>query len=128
MRVEVALAIVREGGRYLIGLRGPDVPLPNLWEFPGGKVEPGESPEACAVREVGEELGIRVEVEAALPPVEHDYESFSVRLHPFLCRRTEGEPAARGCAAFEWASLDDLGTRPFPPATAPILALLRGLE
>lgn len=124
--VSVALAIVLERGgpRLLICQRKPDVPLGGLWEFPGGKLEPGESPEQAAVREVREELGIDVAPVGRLGPITHTYPHATVTLTPILCRHLAGEPNAVDCADWRWVHRTELAQYPFPEANAPLLACL----
>ncbi|MGH7213746.1 MAG: 8-oxo-dGTP diphosphatase MutT [Tepidisphaeraceae bacterium] len=114
--LEVAIAIVSRNGQVLICQRNDDVPLPNYWEFPGGKIERGETPEACAAREVMEETGIRVRPMRALEIIEHTYPDTHVRLHPFLCDHESGEPHALQCKATRWVTPEALGDHRFPPA------------
>ena len=116
--IEVAVGIVLLGGRALICRRKTDRAdaFAGLWEFPGGKCEDGETPEACVRRELMEELGIEVAVETPLPTVSHDYPSVSVRLHPFLCRLVSGEPRAMSAAEWRWVGCAELPTYRFPDA------------
>jgi len=89
-RLHVTAAIVRHEGKILLARRGTG-PLAGRWEFPGGKIEPGETPEACLVREIGEELGAEIAVRSFLARSDHDYDGFSIRLDGFLCDWTGGE-------------------------------------
>jgi mutator protein MutT len=117
-RVEVAIGIVHDRGRVLICRRKTDQAdaFAGLWEFPGGKCEPGETPESCVRRELLEELGIEVTADTPLPEISHDYPSVSVRLHPFVCRLVSGEPRAMSAAEWRWVACADLVTYRFPEA------------
>jgi 8-oxo-dGTP diphosphatase len=116
----IAIAVVAHEGRYLVGLRPEGAPLAGLWEFPGGKAEPGESLAEAAVRECREETGLEVAVDAAYPPVKHTYDHGALELHFFACRvsgkRAEPRPP------FHWVEREALARLEFPPANQPILA------
>lgn len=99
--------------------------LAGLWEFPGGKREPGESFEECLRRELREELGIEVEVGARVESLTHDYPERTVRLEFFLCRWLKHEPRAIGCPAFAWVTRDELNHYEFPAADARLVERLR---
>ncbi|WP_085815144.1 (deoxy)nucleoside triphosphate pyrophosphohydrolase [Geoanaerobacter pelophilus] len=88
--VHVACAIVERDGLVLSALRSASMNLPLRWEFPGGKIEPGEGREDCLKRELVEELGVEIEVGSALTPATHSYPGFDVTLYPFLCRIVSG--------------------------------------
>ena len=123
----VAAALVDADGRVLIAQRPAGKQLAGLWEFPGGKVEPGETPEAALIRELEEELGIVVK-QACLAPfvfASHTYESFHLLMPLYLIRRWEGEPEAREHAALKWVRPNDMGQYPMPPADDPLVAWLR---
>jgi mutator protein MutT len=123
--VEVAIALVHHDGRLLIGRRPEGVHLAGLWEFPGGKVEPGETPAQCLVRELREEMGIEVEVATPYDLLEFVYPERHVRLHPFACRLLAGEPEARACAELRWVTPAELAEYEFPPANATLLEQIR---
>jgi 8-oxo-dGTP diphosphatase len=125
----VAAALVDVDGRVLICQRPEGKALAGLWEFPGGKVEPGETPEACLIRELDEELGIRV-AQACLAPfvfASHTYEDFHLLMPLYLCRRWEGQVTAHHHSALAWVKPGKLGDYPMPPADAPLVAWLRDL-
>ncbi len=118
-RKDVAVALIRRGSRFLLQRRPAGASrFPCLWELPGGKVEPGESPEEGLLRELQEELGWSPTSVSALPPLDHAYEDFSVRLHPFLCLG-EGHPEPAG--AWGWFTLVELYRLPLPEATRLLL-------
>jgi len=123
----VAAALVDTDGRVLIAKRPEGKQLAGLWEFPGGKVDPGERPEAALIRELREELGIEVS-EACLAPfvfASHAYESFHLLMPLYLCRRWSGTVVAREHAALAWVRPNRLSDYPMPPADAPLVAYLR---
>jgi mutator protein MutT len=122
--VEVAVALVWREGRLLIARRPEGVHLAGLWEFPGGKVEPEETPAECVVREMREEMGIEVEVGECHDVLEFVYPERQVRIYPFECRLISGEPEARGSAELRWVPPAELSEYEFPPANAPLLAKL----
>lgn len=122
---DIAVGIVWKGGKTLIQRRPEDGLLGGLWEFPGGKVEPGESPSEAVGREVREELGIRVRVAEPLDSVDHAYSHFRVTLHPFHAPWIEGEPVPRNATAWTWAEPGELGGFAFPAANRKIIRTLR---
>lgn len=125
----VAAALVDVDGRVLIAQRPEGKALAGLWEFPGGKVEAGERPEAALIRELQEELGIDVQ-EACLAPfvfASHSYDSFHLLMPLYLCRRWSGVVVAREHAALAWVRPSALSDYPMPPADAPLVAWLRDL-
>lgn len=124
--VNVAAAIItREDGSFLLGQRAADTFYPGYWEFPGGKVEEGESPEQALKRELKEELGI--EINKPLPWLirEHSYEHAHVRLHFFLVNNWQGEMKPHVHTGLAWQRADCLTVNPMLPANAPILKALR---
>jgi 8-oxo-dGTP diphosphatase len=124
-----AAALVDADGRVLICQRPQGKQLAGLWEFPGGKVEAGESPEACLIRELQEELGITV-TEACLAPfvfASHAYESFHLLMPLYLVRRWTGSVTAHEHAAVAWVKPAKLTDYPMPPADEPLVAWLRDL-
>ncbi len=88
--LHVACAIIEQEGKVLAAQRSASMTLPLKWEFPGGKIEAGESPEECLIRELMEELGVSVVIGDALPTATHGYVDFTVTLYPFTCRLTGG--------------------------------------
>jgi 8-oxo-dGTP diphosphatase len=120
--VEIAVAVVERDGEFLVGRREGNVPLAGLWEFPGGKVETGETPASAALRECLEETGWTVRVLGTHLVVDHDYEHAAVRLHFCACAPVESRRALP--PRFRWVARQDLGAYDFPPANRAILALL----
>lgn len=123
--VEVAAAVLFRRGRLLITQRLPDSHLSGLWELPGGKRKPGESIRECLVREIREELDIRVVVEELFETIEYDYPERTVCLKFFKCRYEGGDIQALGCQRFEWVRPDELANYRFPPANEPLMKKLR---
>jgi 8-oxo-dGTP diphosphatase len=124
--VEIAVAVVEHEGQYLIGLRPEGVPLGGFWEFPGGKVVSGESPEEAARRECLEETGLEVRVTGNYPPVVHDYPHGRVHLSFFACAAVA---AVRPLPTrFRWVPTAELGEYRFPPANEALLGLLAELH
>jgi len=121
----VAAALIERQGRFLIARRLATDPFPGLWEFPGGKLEAGESPQQALQRECREELGIEVEVGRIREVLFHRYEPFSVLLLFYDCAIVAGEPQALGCERLEWATPDSLDDYPFLPADQPLIQRLR---
>ncbi len=124
-----AAALVDVDGRVLIGQRPEGKALAGLWEFPGGKVEPGETPEDALIRELDEELGItaRRDCLAASVFASHAYEDFHLLMPLYLLRRWEGVVERREHAALAWVSPPRLFDYPMPPADAPLCAWLRDI-
>ena len=124
-----AAALIDADGRVLIAQRPEGKQLAGLWEFPGGKVEPGETPEQCLIRELKEELGIDVN-EACLAPfvfTTHAYDSFHLLMPLWLCRRWSGVVQALEHQAVAWVKPVRLSDYPMPPADEPLVAWLRDL-
>jgi 8-oxo-dGTP diphosphatase len=122
--IDVAIGLVWKEARLLIARRPAGVHLGGLWEFPGGKAEPDETPEACLLRELREELGIEAAVEGKREVIEFVYPERTVRLHPIDCRWLAGEPHPTGCEDPRWVLPADLADYEFPPANATLLASL----
>ena len=100
----VACAIIELDGKVLAAQRSASMTLPLKWEFPGGKIEAGESPEQCVVREICEELGVSVAVKAPFSPATHSYPDFTVTLYPFTCRLAGGVITAHEHHALQWVA------------------------
>lgn len=122
----IAVAIIEDdAGKVLIDRRPQEGLLGGLWEFPGGKLEAGETLEECVRREVSEELAIAVEVGEKIITLDHAYTHFKVTLHGFRCRHLAGEPQAIACDEVRWVTLAELDQYPFPKANTKIIAALR---
>ncbi|MGB0087355.1 MAG: 8-oxo-dGTP diphosphatase MutT [Rhodomicrobiaceae bacterium] len=122
-----AVALIDEDGRVLITQRPLGKSMAGLWEFPGGKVEPGETPEHALIRELREELGIDIR-QACLAPLtfaSHSYEDFHLLMPLFVCRRWDGEVTALEGQALAWVRATKLGDYPMPPADLPLIPILR---
>jgi len=123
--LDVTAGIIRRGRRILITRRRDDAMHGGLWEFPGGKQEPGETLEQCLVREIDEELAIEIRVERPFVQVDHAYTHFRITLHTFLCRHSRGSPRDIGCTAHRWVEVDELDCFAFPKADRVVLAALK---
>ena len=127
--VVVAAALIDADRRVLLQQRAPGRAMAGLWEFPGGKVEEGELPEAALARELAEELGIAVE-EAALAPAcfaSAPNGSAHMLLLLYTCRTWTGDPQALDASAIRWSSIADMRGLPMPPADEPLIDLLEAL-
>jgi len=125
--IQVAAGLILHEGRYLITRRKAGTHLGGLWEFPGGKREPGESLEACLRRELREELGVEITAPARFYVVCHDYPEKRVELHFFRCTIQGGHGRAVDCEDVRWVTPEELTKFEFPPADGPmIIALQRG--
>jgi 8-oxo-dGTP diphosphatase len=123
----VAVALIDADGRVLLAERPKGKAMAGLWEFPGGKVSPSESPEQALIRELKEELDIDV-AEACLAPLtfaSHRYETFHLLMPLYACRRWSGMPQAREGQRLAWVRAAKLAEYPMPPADKPLVAVLR---
>jgi 8-oxo-dGTP diphosphatase len=123
----VAVALVDTDGRVLLAQRPAGKPMAGLWEFPGGKVGPTESPEAALIRELREELAIDTE-ESCLAPftfASHRYEGFHLLMPLYLCRRWQGTPQPLEGQVLAWVRPRAMSAYPMPPADRPLVAMLR---
>ena len=123
--IDVAAGLVFRHGRLLITQRHAQTHLGGLWEFPGGKREPGETFEQCLARELLEELGIEISVGPLIQSLTHAYPEKTVRLNFYRCNLLRGEPQCLGCADFAWVEAQELKNFQFPPADARLLDRLR---
>jgi 8-oxo-dGTP diphosphatase len=124
-----AVALIDADGRVLLAQRPPGKIMAGLWEFPGGKVDPGETPEAALIRELAEELGIDVH-ESCLAPftfASHGYTNFHLLMPLYVCRKWQGIVMPREGQRLAWVRPQRLGDYPMPPADKPLVAMLRGL-
>ena len=122
-----AVALIDADGRVLLAQRPEGKSLAGLWEFPGGKVEPGETPEAALIRELHEELGIET-WQSCLAPLtfaSHGYPDFHLLMPLYACRRWQGVPVPREGQNLAWSRAADLGNYPMPPADLPLIPILR---
>jgi 8-oxo-dGTP diphosphatase len=124
-----AVALVDADGRVLLAQRPAGKPMAGLWEFPGGKVNPGETPEAALIRELAEELGIDVSASCLAPLTfaSHSYPDFHLLMPLYVCRKWSGTPVARERQRLTWVRPARLADFPMPPADAPLVATLRDL-
>lgn len=122
-----AVALIDPDGRILLAQRPKGKSMAGLWEFPGGKVEPSETPEQALIRELQEELGIDT-WESCLAPLtfaSHSYESFHLLMPLFACRKWKGTPESKEGQALKWVRANQLKDYPMPPADIPLIPILR---
>ncbi|WP_316814715.1 (deoxy)nucleoside triphosphate pyrophosphohydrolase [Pedobacter nyackensis] len=120
--IEVACAvIVRDDGKVLVTQRSAEMKLPLKMEFPGGKIEPGETARDCIIREVFEELGVAIIPVSQLAINEHQYADFSIRLIPFVCRITSGTVVLKEHAAYSWLQTNELIDLDWAAADIPVV-------
>jgi 8-oxo-dGTP diphosphatase len=124
-----ACALIDADGRVLIAQRPQGKPMAGLWEFPGGKVEPGERPEQSLIRELREELGIVVKEDCLAPLTfaSHDYTDFHLLMPLYVCRRWEGTVQANEGQMLKWVRPNKLRDYPMPPADEPLISHLTSL-
>ena len=125
----VAVALIDRDGRVLLARRPTGKPMAGLWEFPGGKIRDGESPEAALVRELAEELGLDT-AESCLAPLtfaSHRYADFHLLMPLYVCRVWKGSPRAREGQVLKWVAPGRLKDYPMPPADAPLIPVLQDL-
>jgi len=124
-----AVALVDPDGRVLLAQRPAGKPMAGLWEFPGGKVNPGETPETALIRELAEELGIDVAASCLAPLTfaSFTYPEFHLLMPLYVCRKWSGIPMAREGQRLAWVRPARLGDYPMPPADKPLVAMLRDL-
>lgn len=122
-----AVALIDRDGRVLLAQRPEGKSMAGLWEFPGGKVEPGETPEQALIRELDEELGIDTWASCLAPLTfaSHSYESFHLIMPLFACRKWDGIPQAREGQTLKWVQGSQLRNYPMPEADIPLIPILR---
>lgn len=124
-----AVALIDRDGRILLAQRPEGKSMAGLWEFPGGKVEPGETPEAALIRELQEELGIDT-WESCLAPLtfaSHSYDDFHLLMPLFACRKWQGIAQAQEGQTLKWVRPNEMRDYPMPPADIPLIAMLRDI-
>jgi 8-oxo-dGTP diphosphatase len=122
-----AVALIDVDGRILLAQRPEGKSMAGLWEFPGGKVEQGETPEAALIRELEEELGINTWAPCLAPLTfaSHAYDDFHLLMPLFACRKWEGTPRPQENQTLKWVFAKDLRDYPMPPADIPLIPILR---
>lgn len=122
-----AVALIDIDGRVLLAQRPEGKSMAGLWEFPGGKVEQGETPEAALIRELQEEVGIDTWASCLAPLTfaSHSYDDFHLLMPLFACRKWEGIPKPRENQTLKWVHAKDLNTYPMPEADVPLIPILR---
>jgi 8-oxo-dGTP diphosphatase len=125
--IRVVAAVIANEGRYLITQRRPTAVLPLMWEFPGGRVERGETDADALKREVSHRLGVQLDVGELISFVSHPYEHYVVDLYLYECRVVSGELRAQNVSDFRWATSDEFDQFPFTPADEASMAKLLGI-
>lgn len=122
-----AVALIDRDGRILLAQRPEGKSMAGLWEFPGGKIEAGETPEVALIRELEEELGINTWASCLAPLTfaSHSYDGFHLLMPLFACRKWEGTPQPKEGQTLKWVRANDLRNYPMPPADVPLISVLR---
>jgi len=128
VRIRVVAGVVAKNDRYLITQRRPKAALPLMWEFPGGRVEEGESDQQALKREIRHRLGVEIETGELISFVTHPYEYYTVELYLYDCTLIEGEPKPLNVHAFRWVKSDEFDSLPFTPADETSMAQLLGID
>ena len=130
MHKQIGVAVIDRQGKILIDRRRAEGDMGGLWEFPGGKIEPGETIEECIKREIEEELNIEIAVGDRLTTITHAYENFNVTLYVHICHHLSGEPQPLECEEIRWVEANCLNRYQFPVANIQIIELLqtRGVD
>ena len=119
--IEATAAVIQHEGKFLITKRPATSPLGHCWEFPGGKIEKGETIEECVVREVKEEVGIEAKVKRRLQSLWYDYTHGRIHLHFVLCDYVSGTPQTLGCTDIKWIEAHEFPDYDFPPADVGVI-------
>src|SRR5688572_7002868 len=125
--IRVVAAVISRGGRYLITQRRPTAVLPLMWEFPGGRVEEGETDESALKREIKHRLDVDIHVGTLIGFVRHPYERYTVDLHLYECAIASGEPREANVNAFRWVASSEFDRYPFTPADEISMSKLLGV-
>ncbi len=125
IKIEVSAAVILRRNKIYIQKRKLGGLMGGLWEFPGGKFEPGESAEQCLTREIKEEMGVALHIDEKLMTVKHSYTRFRVTLHVFLCRIQSGRVSPTQCEEWDWVKIEELDSYPFPAANVKIINRLK---
>jgi 8-oxo-dGTP diphosphatase len=125
--IRVVAAVIERDGRYLVTQRRPSAVLPLLWEFPGGKVEGTETDIDALKREVLHRVGVEIKPGSQISSVSHTYEHYTVELHLYECRITQGQPRAVAVHQFRWVESSDFEELPFTPADEASMNKLLGM-
>jgi len=128
--IPVVCAVIEQDGRVLLAQRPANKHLPLKWEFPGGKVEPGEDPAAAMVREIREELGCEVVIARALPAFIHDYQTVVIEMLPFVCTLAPNSnpPHPHEHLALAWTKIEELSSYDLAAADLPVIGFYRQLR
>lgn len=127
-KIEVSAAVIYRNGKTYIQQRPQKGLMGGLWEFPGGKIEKGESPEDCLKREIAEELGVQIKINEKIMTIKHSYTQFRVTLHVFNCTLKSGRIRATSCDQWKWVSPKNINKYPFPAANVKILNHLKNIS
>jgi 8-oxo-dGTP diphosphatase len=119
--IHVACAIIEQEGRVLCTQRSASMSMPLKWEFPGGKIEAGESAEDCLKRELLEELGVGISISQAMPSHTHHYETFSITLHPFVCSMAYGDIRLHEHSTMLWMEPNEMPSLDWAEADMPVI-------
>jgi 8-oxo-dGTP diphosphatase len=122
--IEVSCAIILDGERVLLTQRSEQMSHPLKWEFPGGKLKPGETPENCVIREIMEELGVDISVQKLLPTVKHTYRTRKIKLIPFVCRIERGQICLSEHRSYRWVHRSLLEQMDLLEADVEVVALV----
>ena len=122
--IEVTCAIILDGERVLVTQRSDEMPHPLKWEFPGGKLKTGETPEGCIIREIREELGVEISVRQMLPSVKHTYSNNIVKLIPFVCMIKHGDISLLEHRSYRWVHRSELEQIDWLEADVEVVALI----